>query len=294
MLTHQHLAAASRLRDAEAALPAATTAAEAGAILGQIAILRGGLARYSGNLALSVALARQALDLLPETEFIQRQAALMTVAQGFQVSGDVTAASERLVLDAIMPARASSNVVVRLRGISLLAQLRVMQGRLREALDIYAEAAQITPGSAGPEGLVGSPYYFFGLGDLLRERCDLDEADRILAQGMDLIRGALVVFAETIMLGYVALANLQRARGEYEAALRTLQAFTNLAQQRRFTPLLLSQAAARQARIELAQGNLAAALIWRDGCGLSADDDDLTFSRLGEYLTLARVRIAEA
>ena len=294
MLTQQHAAAASRLREAEAALPVDTPADQAAAILGQIAVIRGDLVRYSGDLAQSVLLARQALDLLPETEVLWRQAALMTAAHSYQVGGDVTPESERLVLSVAAPARASGNVVVHLRGITLLAHLRVLQGRLREAAHTYQEATQVMPGQEGLEGLVGSPYYYFGLGDLLRERNDLDAAERLLAQGMDLVWGALIVFAEAITLGYTALARLQRARGAYGSALSTLEAFMNLAHQRSFAPYLVSQGFAVRAQIELAQGNLAAALQWRDECGLDTDDDDLSYSREGEYLTLARVHIAEA
>src|SRR6516162_5260750 len=57
---------------------------------------------------------------------------------------------------------------------------------------------------------------------------------------------------------------------------------------------LLTQAAAVQAQLELAQGNLAAATRWADNSGLSAQDVDLTYPREGEYLALARVRITQA
>jgi ATP/maltotriose-dependent transcriptional regulator MalT len=46
--------------------------------------------------------------------------------------------------------------------------------------------------------------------------------------------------------------------------------------------------------VELAQGKLAPALHWADSSGLSSEEDDLSYPREGEYLTLARVRIAQA
>ena len=49
-----------------------------------------------------------------------------------------------------------------------------------------------------------------------------------------------------------------------------------------------------RAQLELAQGNLAAAIRWADTSGLSAEDEDLRYPREGEYLALARVRIAQA
>jgi LuxR family maltose regulon positive regulatory protein len=96
------------------------------------------------------------------------------------------------------------------------------------------------------------------------------------------------------MLGYTTLARLQQARGAYSKALAALDTFMSLARQRHFFPSLVDQGAAMRAHVELAQGNLTAALRWVDASGLSTDDADLSYPREREYLTLARVRIAEA
>jgi LuxR family maltose regulon positive regulatory protein len=54
----------------------------------------------------------------------------------------------------------------------------------------------------------------------------------------------------------------------------------------------LAQAAAARAQVELVQGNVLAAIRWADGSGLSAQDE-LSYPRELEYLTLVRVRIAQ-
>ena len=92
-------------------------------------------------------------------------------------------------------------------------------------------------------------------------------------------------------MGYRALARVQQARGHGEAALATLNAFRQLARERQFFPLLLEQAAALRAQLQLMQGDLGAALRWADGSGLSPDDE-ISFPREAAHLTLARVRIA--
>jgi LuxR family transcriptional regulator, maltose regulon positive regulatory protein len=66
-----------------------------------------------------------------------------------------------------------------------------------------------------------------------------------------------------------------------------------LAEVREFVPLLLAWGRAAQAKIELAQDHLAAALSWADGSSLS-EAADLSYPREREYLTLARVCIAQA
>ena len=56
----------------------------------------------------------------------------------------------------------------------------------------------------------------------------------------------------------------------------------------------LGERAAVRAQLELAQGNLAAAIRWADASGLSTTDDELPYPREEAYLALARVRIAQA
>jgi LuxR family transcriptional regulator, maltose regulon positive regulatory protein len=126
---------------------------------------------------------------------------------------------------------------------------------------------------------------------LQREWNKLDAAEAYLARGMELIQGTLATEADVIMRGYLTLARVQQAQGEGEAALATLDAFVRLARERQLFPLLIEPAAALQARLQLMQGDLPAALHWAEGSGLSSDDA-LSFPREMAYLTLARVRIA--
>src|SRR5205807_10585860 len=128
---------------------------------------------------------------------------------------------------------------------------------------------------------------------LLREWNDLAAAARHLRQGLDLVIGALIVDAETVALGYLAVARLQQARGAHIEALATLDEFAQIARQRSFAGHLVARGVAVQAQVWLAQGNLRAAARWAEASGLSTADD-LDFPREVEYLTLARVHIAQA
>src|SRR5262249_1586382 len=136
------------------------------------------------------------------------------------------------------------------------------------------------------------PSYYFGLGDLLREWNDLDAAERLLTQGMELISGLPIVEAEVVTRGYIALARLQQTRGEYRKALATLDSFAQMARRCQFVPHLLAQATAARAQVELARGNVLAAIRWADSTGLSAQDE-LSYPCELEYLTLVRVYIAQ-
>ena len=148
-----------------------------------------------------------------------------------------------------------------LAAITNLARLQVLQGRLHAAAATYREMTQI---ASRPDELllVEGPAYYVGMGDLLREWNDLDAAERHLAQAMEQLSGRLVVDAEDVALGYLALARLQHARGDHATAQLTLETYTDLARQRGFVAHLVARGAAVQAQLALAQGNLAAAVAW--------------------------------
>jgi LuxR family transcriptional regulator, maltose regulon positive regulatory protein len=292
MYSNQLEAAEARVQDAERCVQADTPADQTRVIRGQAAVTRASIARFSGDLAPCVTRAQQALDLLPQTDILH-PIAMVNASHAYLVSGDVTRDSERRAAEVIAPLRASGNLFTLLRSITNLARLQTLQGRLRQAAATYAEALQVPPGPEGLRALVGGPAYYCGLGDLLREWNDFDGAQRHLQKGLELVTGALIVDAETVALGYVALARLQQARGEHLEALATLQEVAQIAARRRFAGHLVARGAAVQAQVWLAQGNLHAAARWAEARGLSAGDD-LDFPREAEYLTLARVRIAQA
>src|SRR5205823_644844 len=129
----------------------------------------------------------------------------------------------------------------------------------------YRELIQIT---SGPEELRrlhggGLPYYV-GMGNLHREWNDLDAAGDYLSQAMELQPGMGTIDAEYVTLGYVALARVQHARGDYTKVRETLAALTELAWRRGFVAHLVTRATAVQAQLALAIGDLPAAMTWAE------------------------------
>lgn len=289
MFAGQPEAAEARLDDAERDVQPGTPADQALIILGQAAVVRGNLARISGDLARCVAFSRRALDLLPERHFTWTVSKL-NATYAYQVSGEVTPTTERLVAEVIATVRGTGNPLTILRSIINLAQLQVLQGRLRQAAATFEEAARSSSGPGGSDHLVGNPAYYFGMGDLLREWNDLDAAERHLEQGMDLVSGMPTVDADVVTQGFISLARLRQARGEYGAAITALETFSHLARQRNFFAPLLVRAAAVKARLALAQGNLPGAIGWAEESSLHVDEP--SYPHEAEYLTLARVLIA--
>ncbi|HZT98218.1 MAG TPA: LuxR C-terminal-related transcriptional regulator, partial [Ktedonobacteraceae bacterium] len=289
--------AESHLADAERALAANTPAQLAGIVLTGVANIRGNIARYSGDLARYVALGQQALDALPDildkANVMMRAAPTLQAASSYLVDGDVTASREQQLQHAVTTAHTSGYALVHFRGLTMLARMHVLQGRLREAAATYEEAIQITSGLQVLQALSPSVAYCFGLSDVLREENRLDEAERLLAQGMELIHEKRSVFADDVMLGYLTQARLQHARGEASASLATLDAFLHLAESRLFVSQMKATARAVRAHIALLQGHLPEAIYWANESGLSLEDTNLPYLYEPAYLVLARVRIAQ-
>src|SRR5712691_5393687 len=230
---------------------------------------------------------------LPEAEVVLRMGAPVTTAHAYLASGDVTPDSEREVAAADALIHIAGDLLAFERSKTLLGRLYGLQGRLRQAATTYEQVRQSLPGSEALQISFGSLFYHFALGDLLREWNDLDAAERHLVQGFALVDEALTLEPFVALLGHTALARLQQARGNSRAAFATLDTLARVAQLRRFPPHLVTQGAAVRVQLELAQGNLEAALHWADASGLSAEDENLSYPRESEYLALARVRIAQ-
>ena len=294
MLTNELEAAEARLQDAERGIQTEMPAEQARTIQGWVLAQRGIIASFAGDIPYAVSLARQALELLPETEVIPRVTATLAVTFAYQEHGDVTLATEHEIAAAHAFISTSDIPLASVSSMARLARLHVMQGRLQQAAAIYEQLERVVSRPQVSQAVFGSIFHCFDFGDLLREWNELDAAKTHLLQGMALVNKPRAVEPFVVTRGYIALARLQQAQGNSHEALATLDTLASLTEQRHFPAHLVTQGAAVRAQLELAQGNLAAAIRWADSSGLSAEDDDLRYPREGAYLALARVRIAQA
>jgi len=291
--TNQLEAAEELLQEAEQGIQEEVSASQAQIILGWVLDNRADITLFSGDIPRAISLAQQVLALLSEAQVFPHASALATTNRAYLVSGDVTSETEQAVVEAVAFIRTSSNLFATVSSMTLLARLHVLQGRLRKAAAAYAQVVQVVPRPEVLQTAFSSLFYYFGLGDLLREWNELEAAEQHLAQGLALVKETLTVEPFVAILGYTALARLQQARGDASAVLATLDGLMHLAKQRHFAAHLLTKVAAVHAQLELAQGNKAAAIRWADSSGLSTENDDLPYPREGEYLALVRVRIAQ-
>ncbi len=311
MYSYQFDAAKARLDEAEADVAAgvarsASTSTMDGAgpgdalpdhartILGYVAAVRATLVSATGDLARALALARQALDLMPESDTPWRVAAVISLAYAYAVSGDVTPSAERQAAAAMAVARTAVDFpVLTLSILVILGHMQIVQGRLRQALATFREVPSLAVPPLSLANLPGSHFYEVGLGEVLLEWNDLDAAEEHLTQGVDELGGRLVLVADGLAQGYLSLARLRWARGEQAAALATLDTFDEITRGRTFAPALVKRGAAVRAQLAIAAGDLPAAVRWAEANGLTSDDAELPFRRELVYLTLARVRITQ-
>jgi LuxR family maltose regulon positive regulatory protein len=297
MLTHQLEKSSDRLQDAERCLEMEMPAEQRSNILGQLAAFRSQLARLVGDYERCIPLAQRALELVPDTKemslaLMLHASALGTAANAYLVDGNMTPETERVVETTLASVRAMGNIPTTVRSISNLARLQLLQGRLRSAAVTIEQAAQLAARHGGLQSSINGADYYFILGDLLCERNQLDSAEQQLVQGIGLVKETATADAEMITRGYMALARLQQARGKSTQVRETLDAFTVMSRQRGYAPALVAHGVAVQAQVELAQGNLAAAIRWAESSSVSISDE-LRYQREREYLTLVRVRIAQ-
>jgi LuxR family maltose regulon positive regulatory protein len=292
-LSNQPDEAEASLQAAERCLLSQPQTEEAGAVLGRVAVIRAAIARFSGDVGRAVSLSHQALQLLPETDAFSREraSARANIGLSYQVTGEVNAADERPMEEAVAAFTAAGALTPLLNSINRLGRFQTMQGRLRAAAATYQRAAAGVSGPGGRLGTVETAGYHVGLGLIHLQWNDLDPAEHHLRRAVDLIAGAFTVEADVVTDGYMYLARLQQARGQPAAARATLNEFARLARQRAFFSLLLDRGEAEQARLALRQLNLPAAIRWAEAQGLGAEAPDYRCE--DQQLTLARVLLAQ-
>jgi len=289
--THQFERAAARLDWVEQVIPSIKASPHASSIVSQLAAMRSTLTRFAGDLPASVALGKQALQHMHGGR--SNPAAIVSAGHAFLVSGNVGAAAEQQLATLLADLQETERPAIRLRRSMLWAWMRVMQGRLRDAERVYRSAPERIAGhERGLAVIVGGAAYYFGLGDLLREWNDLEGAAQLLEQGMTLARGMLSIEPDILLTGVVALARVHQARSQGSAARAMLREFGQLTQRCTVAAYLTARIAAMEAQFTLIDGDLLRACQWADTVDLSATAE-LSYLREWEYLTLARVRLAQ-
>ena len=250
-----------------------------------IANARAYCAQVLGDVPGTVKYARQALDLSQEGDYYERGTTAALLGLAYWTSGDLESAHQSFD-DGLASLQIAGGILLRIGGATILAYIRIAQGRLHEAVSTYERSLQFATEQGEPV-LQGTAELYMGLSELHLEQGDLEAARQHLHRGEALREQASLPGFE--FLWCVVQARIEEARGDLDGALDRLDEAERLYYR---SPIPnVRPIAALKTRIWIAQGRLAEALGWVRERGLSVADD-LSYLREFEHITLARVLIA--
>jgi LuxR family transcriptional regulator, maltose regulon positive regulatory protein len=252
---------------------------------GAIAMYHAGLALARGDVPETARYARWVLDLVPEEDHLGRGAAAALLGLALWTGGDL-AAAHRTFAEGMAQLQLAGNISDAVGGVLALADIRITQGRLHDAMRTYERALQLARGNGTPT-LRGTADMYVGMSELEREHNDLQAATQLLLRSQE--QGEHTGFPQHPYRWRVAMARLREAQGDLDGALDLL----NEAE-----PLYVSDffpnvrpIAALKVQVWVFQGKLDKALGWAREKGLSVEDD-LNYLREFEHITLARILLA--
>jgi LuxR family maltose regulon positive regulatory protein len=254
---------------------------------GWIAVYRAGIAIALGDMASTIQYAQRVLDLAPEDDHHRRGAAASILGLVFWASGDLEA-GYRSYTEGMAHLLSAGNISDVVGGSISAADMRITQGRLREAMRIYEGGLQLA-NDHGEPAMRGTADMYVGMSELYRERNDLQAATQYMLRSQT--QGEHTGFPQYRYRWRVAMARIRQAEGDLDGALDLLHEA-----ERWYVSDFLPNVrpiAALKVQIWIAQGRLGEALEWVREQGLSVEDD-LSYLREFEHITLARVLLVRS
>jgi LuxR family maltose regulon positive regulatory protein len=261
-------------------------------LAGSIAMYRAASALAVGHVTDTLKYARRVIDLVPDDNHLLRGAAAGLLGLAYWTQGDLGAAHQSYV-DCMARLQRAGYISDAIGCVIALADIRIAQGRLHEAMHTYERALQLVreqtaqPGAPTPV-LRGTADLYVGMSQLHYERNDLTAARQHLLRSKEL--GEHMGSRQNPYRWRVAMAQIQAAQGDWGGALDLLREAERLYVSDFFPHV--RPVSALKARVWVAQGEIGQALGWVREQGLSAADD-LSYLREFEHITLSRVLVAQ-
>jgi LuxR family maltose regulon positive regulatory protein len=207
------------LLQVERQVPALDSTPEDREILGHVAAMRTMLAVIRGDMPHAVEQAHRADELLPADSSGPRSIVPFALASAYQAGGDLGKASQALA-EELRLGQAAGNIWTIVRSLCDLADLRIIQGRLREAADLCQRALQQAEECGAQQfGTVG--YVLVKLGELAYERGELAVARNHVLEGVALMQNWQQPYE--MVSGYTMLATILQALDDAAGATEALR-----------------------------------------------------------------------
>ncbi len=257
---------------------------------GTIAAARAQCAASRGDMHSAAEYARQALELLPDSSSISRSirsASTSILGDASQLNNELEEA-KRAYTEAVRIGREAGNLHMVINASASIADILVVQGQLRQAVDIYTQCLQMGIRPDGQRSPLAR-YILASLAKLFYEWNRLEEAEQSIHQCVDLCRKwgdiGFQAYAHTIQ------ARLMQAQGHPEQAREALREAERLIGLYPDSSFFSSQVKSIVAREWLAQGNLDKPSQYIHERGLKYKDD-ISYRREIEYDLLLQFLLA--
>lgn len=247
---------------------------------------RAAIALAQGNTVNSMKHAGKVIELAREDDDFPRGAASSLLGLASWTDGDLETAHQMYSkgMAHLHKVGFISDVV---GGSVVQADIRIIQGRLREAMSIYERGLQLAT-KQGTSVLRGAADMHVGMSDLYCEHNDLDTAEQHLLKSKEL--GELNGLPKNPYRWRVAMARIQGVQGDLDGALDLLD---------EAEPLYVGDFApnvrpiqALKARVWIKQGELEKALAWARTQKLSVEEPP-NYLREFEQVTFARILLSQ-
>ncbi len=259
-----------------------------------IAVYRAAQAQAAGDVAATVTHAQRALELTAEDDHLGRGSAAGFLGLAAWASGDLDGAHRSYAAGMASLQRARACHRFARRG-GHARRRPDRPGQARDALSTYEEAVRVAAKHGGARSRERADMYV-GMSDLLREHGDLEAAGRHLMQSQE--SGEHTGLPQNRYRWRIASARIRQAEGDLGGSLDLLDEAERL-----YVGGFSSYVApdyspnvrpipALKARVWVEQGRLDYALRWARQHGVS-DQDDVSYLREFEHITLARVLLAQ-
>jgi len=251
-----------------------------------VAMYHAAIALAKGDVANAMEHAHKVLELAREDDDFPRGAASSLVGLASWTSGDLET-GYRMFAEGMAHLQNVGFIPDVIGGSVTMADIRITQGRLREAMSIYERGLQLATKQGAPI-LRGAADIHVGMSGLCYERNELNTAEQHLLKSKEL--GELNWLPKNPYRWRIAMARIQEAQGELDEALDLLDEAEPLYVSD-FSPNVHPTSALR-ARVWIKQGELDKALDWARERKLSIEEEP-SYLREFEQITFARILLSQ-
>jgi LuxR family maltose regulon positive regulatory protein len=259
---------------------------EADSVLGEIALLRGALAELrTRDVEEMRTQGLVAWDKLPQEDSMLRGLAAWLLGASFFFGGD-TDHAEYYLSRAIQLCREAGNIFITSVAIQELSNVHMEKGKYRQAYHLLLQTLQ-EMSSGSQHSHPSLVYLYYALSQILLAWNELEEAERQLKLGIDLV--AQDIPGEVLIMTTSVLPHIKLAQGKREEALRLAEECLQRVETYPF-PYVPAMVKANLVRFWIRVGDQDRITEWFNNCGLTTFDPIPCVHEM-EYIALAKVLI---